>query len=211
MNENLRIILAFSCIMPALLALAFYKRIDRQYYPLIYILLLALVTEIANWITLHNTSSLPVNIYIFINVVLHVWLFYNMRIIKKAVASGLVIFFAMFIAGNVIYNRSVHVFLSPAACVAGIVLLIVSIEGVTKRVFYSNKVWYKDGFFLFCIISIEYNAYFTFTFLLRFFGLKGNDPVVTLVESVHNYVNAVSNILLTWVVLCLIQAKKYTR
>jgi hypothetical protein len=201
MSESLKFILAITCIVPAAAGVIFYRRISKHYHPLIYILLLAVVTEVLQ--ELNRTSHFITNAFILINMILHLWLFYDVGVIKnkKNVFIYFVIFLLVYL-GDGIYEGTILKPYVEAAIASYIIILQLCIKGIGLQTF-KESIWIKDGLFIFYAINIIYSVFLVFTFSLRFFGVKADSLIGHSIADIHNYVNAASYLLTLWAVLCL--------
>jgi hypothetical protein len=214
MNENLKFLLAVTCILPAAAAVIFFREIDKEYRTLIYILLLALVTEVLQKINHVSIKSAYVavaifNTFILANTIMHIVFFFNVGIItNKMVAFMYFICFSLAYAACGTYNRTLFSPYVSVAIFSYFMILQLSIKGIVMQTFKENA-WAKDGLFLYCCINIIYSSFFVLTFTLRFFGIE-NSVINRPITDLHNYINAACYLLTLWPVLCLRNKMSYT-
>jgi len=208
MTKDLRFILAMTCIIPAIAGIIRFKKMDVRFHPLIYILLLAVCTEICIRIVERNstTLALPIlitNLFILINVILHIWLFYKVKVIQKRQAIIYTLVFIAALVSEGIYSRSIFSLYQVAIIISYIIILLLCIDGIVVQIFKQQYKWWEDGLFIFCAINIVFSAYVIFSFSLRFFGVPINAPINRAISSMYDYINACCYLLTLWALLCI--------
>lgn len=208
MNDDVKFAFALSCLIPGIVGVITFKKLDNRFHPLVYLLLLAFVTEIAQRICIavkrDDISDLISNVYLLVNFVLHVWFFYGLGIIKtvRAVIIYLNIFTIVFIA-NGVFKSSIFLLYEIALIASYIIILKLCIDGLVTQTFDASYKWTHDALFLFCATNIIYSAYLIFSFSLRFFGIPTDTSINVAVASFYYYINAGCYLLTLWVVLCI--------
>lgn len=208
MTKDFQFILAMTCIIPAAAGIIRVKKIDARFQPLVYILLLAVCTEICERIvgTYSKTVALPsliANLFVLINVLLHVWLFYNVKVIQKKQATIYILVFALTFISEGFYLRSIFSLFEIAIIISYISILLLCINGIVMQIFKQQYKWWEDGLFIFCAINIIFSAYVIFSFSLRFFGVPINTPINRAIASMYDYINACCYLLTLWAVSCI--------
>lgn len=215
MTDDLKIfILSMTCAVPATLAFSVQGKIHRVFKPVAYIFLLAVITE--STIYLSKTyplisGNLITNIFLLLNTSLQVLFFYQLKIIRnKQTAILILAFFVVVLIGNAVYLHSLNDFCSIAALVMCILILLMAVEGITIQTFRSKEKWSSDFVFLFCIITVIYNANVVFYFSIALIGVKDGD-LHGKVLGIYRFINAACNILYVWPILCIPRNNSYMK
>lgn len=209
MNENLRFLLAITCGIPAVAGVIMFKKIDRRFHALVYLLVLALATElIQEWCVVskepQGINNVITNIYTLINPPVTIWFFYRVGVIKTkqgAFIYGLIFLF-IYVA-NAFYVRSIFIVYLVAIMASFIIIVKLCIDGIGMQTFNSDFPWFADGLFLYCAINVLYSAYLIFLFSLRFFGVPADNEINVAIASMYYYINAGCNLLTLWAILCI--------
>lgn len=216
MLELWTFILAMTCIVPAVAGLIVYKKMHKVFKPVVYILVLAVLTELlVRW---SFSSKAPLisgyfitNIFLLVNTALHVWLFFELQIIKKKqIAILLLAAFVVALLSNIIYLGTISDFCFGAMLVSSILILLMAVEGITIQTFRSKQKWSSDFVFLFCIITVIYNANVVFYFSIALIGVKEGD-LHDKVLNIYRFINAACNILYVWPILCIPRNNSYMK
>jgi hypothetical protein len=208
MNKDFQFILAMTCIIPAAVGIIRFKKMDTRFQPLVYILILVVCTEICERIagSYFNTLAFPnliANVFIVINVILHVWFFYSVRVIQKRQAIFYILVFILAFIGEGIYLGSFFSLYEIALILSYIIILLLCINGTVMQIYKQQYKWWEDGLFIFCAINIMFSAYVIFSFSLRFFGVPTNAPINKSIASMYHYINAGCYLLTLWALLCI--------
>ena len=141
--------------------------------------------------------------FILINLLLHVWLFYNVNVINKKLAFIYIVAFIFVFIAEGVYFLSIFSLYEVAIIVSYMIIMLLCINGAVAQVFKQQYKWWEDGLFIFCAINIIFSAYVIFAFSLRFFGVPKNAPINKSISSMYNYVNACCYLLTLWALLCI--------
>ena len=215
MSDQWVFMLAMTCSIPAVTGLLVYKHIHQKFQPLVYIMVLAAVTELLiRWSMMYKAPLISgyviTNLFLLANTGLHILLFFNLQVINKQTGFIIFFFFLTSMIINGIYLGTLNGFYFYTSCAASIIILFLAVEGLTKQTFRSKEKWSRDFIFLFCLITVLYNANVIFYFSIVFLGisaelLKGN------ILEIYRYINATCNVLFIWPVLCIPRNRSYIR
>lgn len=216
MLELWTFILAMTCTVPAVAGLILYNKMHKVFKPVVYILVLAVLTELlVKWSFSYKAPLISgyfiTNIFLLVNTALYVWLFFELQIVKKKqIAILLFATFVIALLSNVIYLKTISDFCFGAMLVSSILILLMAVEGITIQTFRSKQKWSNDFVFLFCIITVIYNANVVFYFSMALIGVKDGD-LHDKVINIYRYINAACNILYVWPILCIPRNNSYMK
>lgn len=204
MNDNLaHFILSLYIAVPSILALFKIKMIARAWYPLVYLLCLGLINEIAGYFIFLKDNTIANNIYYIIEFVLYCILFRNWRHIltDKKLFSLLVTGVILFWLTDEIMFMKIITFDSVFLFVYPFILVLLAVNELNFIVANEHNNIMKNPAFIFCcaiIISYSYQALSEI-----FYHYAPHSDLKRNIFSIQAYINVLFNILLTLVVLCL--------
>lgn len=217
MTEQWIFILAMTCICPAIAIAVVYNKIHKIFKPIAFIMVLAVITEIAVRLTLPYdkaviNANLITNIFLLLNTALHIYLFYSLQVIKKKETAYIIFtaFMIIFIM-NAFYAGSVNKFYFYASLTSSIIILFLAVEGITIQTFRSKQNWSSDTIFLLCIITVIYNANVVFYFSVALLGLEKDGELYTRTLNIYRFINAACNLLYIWPILCIPRNRSYIK
>ena len=205
-----------TCVAPAAAGVAVYKKIDRIFKPAVYILVLAASTEIAiKWSLIYKnplvSGNLIANIFLLLNTFLHIYLFYSLQVIQqKKIALLIFIVYLISFFSNAYYAGSMNKFYFYASLISNMIILFMAVEGITIQTFRSKQKWSGDFIFLFCIITVIYNANVVFYFSIALIGI-GKGELYTRILDIYRFINAACNLLYVWPILCIPRNRSYIK
>ena len=193
MNEDIRYVMAMSCVLPAVTGIMKYNRIDRRFHPFIMMMLLDVIIETIYYMGIKfpafgRIHHFTVNIYMFLNFWLFLYFaFINGYLSKTArqVLLGAALFICII---NSVYNGSVFQFFYYLVCFVSTVMLVISIDILSRQVMVLNQKLVNNPWFWISSFSIIYNAFTLLVFALYFFALA-NTPDGKAVAIIQHFVN----------------------
>jgi hypothetical protein len=208
MTKDFQFILAMTCIVPATAGMIRFKKLDARFHPLVYILILAVCTEICERVIGSHANNITVatliaNLFILINVILHIWFFYKVETIGKKQALVYALLFVLIFISEGIYFFSIFSLYQIALIISYIIILLLCINGAVMQTFKQQYRWWEDGLFIYCAVNIIFSTYVIFSFGLRFFGVPADTPINRAIASMYDYINACCYLLTLWAVVCI--------
>jgi hypothetical protein len=105
---------------------------------------------------------------------------------------------------------SANIFYFYASLSSNIIILFMAVEGITIQTFRSKQKWSGDFIFLFCIITVIYNANVVFYFSIALIGI-GKGELYTKILDIYRFINAGCNLLYVWPILCIPRNRSYIK
>lgn len=199
-------------MLPTAACLVRYRKLPDVYHPLVYMLVLGLITELIIFFFFSKSSSaLPTNIYYLIESLLLLWQFKNWKnMLKKPYRLPLFIaLFAVvwlvdyFIAGSILAYRLWFQLLSS------LILILMAINQMNYLIENDRKTLTKNPIFLICAGII---LFFSYKIMAEvFFHYAPEMTIKRNIFVIEAYLNVLYNILLFIAVLCITPKKVFTR
>ena len=191
----------YSIAPAAIIGLIRYARILKTFRPFIFLMVIALITEIATHIISYHydtSNAAIINTYNLIECTLWIWQFYNWDTFKKK--SSLLPLLIVVLAGiwmtdNVIFQK-LNTFSSSFAIAYSFSLVFLSINQANRQIVEERKTLFKDAKFLMCIGILIFS---TARILVETFFLldvaQANTSFLMNVFTILRYVNVFVNLL----------------
>jgi hypothetical protein len=205
MNHYLVSAFSFSVFIPAVIALIFFRKIDKSYFPFLYCLWIGALNEVLSFMLInqqvHTTANN--NVYVGIESILLTLYFANKRIINKQ--QWMLAFFllsAVWIAENFIF-RSIFLNSTYFRIIYSMLIVFLSIHLVNRLFFEHKGSLLNHPDFILCICFI---IYFTYKALLQAFVIYGVTRDYAFLRKIYDilyYVNLGVNLLYTFAVVCM--------
>lgn len=214
MGFYLIVSLSLSILIAGIISVIRFKKIDKRYYPFIFLIWAACINEVLN-ITLvlkgHQTH-VNSNIFVLVEVFLITWFFKEEGLFKskRMFSSWLLVFSLVWITDTLvtgsITQTSVYfrIFYS-------FIIVFFSINMINEKIFSNRQILFKDPSFL---IYISFCIYFTYKALIEAFILYGIDSTGDFFLNIYIimiYVNFGVNLLYALAVLWIPAKYKFTR
>lgn len=208
------VFLSLSIIIGTLLGWWRFKKIPPTWYPFIFLLTIGSLNELLSyWLTAnHHSISVNNNIYVLLEALLTLWLFYNWQIFpfRKYLFIGLFsAIIAAWLAENIlrqgIYSISYYFRLSYAVLIIIFSILINSRLIITYR--FSLL---RNPVFLVCA---AYILFFTYKILVEIFwlyGINASRAFRVNVYTVLAWINCFTNLIYAMAILCIPSKQPYS-
>jgi hypothetical protein len=201
MNADVTYILAMSCVIPTIAGIYRFKEIDKKFHAFIYMMLLVVLLE--TWIylgkqfpALASLSRLPINIYMLLNLGLFLFFVYsNGWLSKKKMQLLLAVALAVAVF-DCIYYRSIFNLFLFLLCFVSVVMLIISIDILSKQVMEIKYELVNNFWFWFSSASVLYNAFNFLIFGVLVFSLLKTKNGQSVADIQH-FTNAFSYLIFT--------------
>jgi hypothetical protein len=200
MNADITSLMAMSCTIPAATGIYKFKRIEKKFHPLIYMMLCDVVIETIYALAdrfpgMVSFSQLMINIYVLLDFGLFLYLVYiNNYLTKKAMQQLVGLAFIMGII-NYFYEGTLFKFFPFLLCFVWLVNLIISIDILSRQIMVLQEKLFDNFWFWVSSIFVLYNAFNLLIFGPYFFALT-EDPNGKAIGIIHHFVNVACNIFL---------------
>ncbi len=193
MNADITYILAMSCVLPALIGIYRYNKIDRKYHPFIYMMILTAIIETIFYLAEKipasgRFTSLTVNIYMLINFVLFLYFVYINGYLGKKIFHWLIASAAAVFVINYIYEQSILKTFFYLLCFVSAIMLIISIDILSRQTMAIKYKLINNCWFWISSFSIIYNAFTLLIFGLYYFAMF-NTPKGKAIGEIQHFAN----------------------
>jgi len=208
MSDTLMFLFSLSVLLPLAAGVVRFKKISRSYYPLIYLVAIGTIVEIASYIIRKN--ALVANLYVLLEFIFFCWLFHNLKQILKQkkwfyiiVFSFLVLWFIECVVFTKIFSFELYYrILYPFA------LVLLAVNQLNYLIINERNNMILNPVFILCCAMI---IYFSYKCMIEIFYRYAPDTTIgNSIFGIHVYVNVLFNILLTLVVLCIPKKRTIT-
>ncbi len=200
-------IMRFACFLPLIIGLLNIKKIDKKYYPFIFMMLADSVVELIGYILSFISSpkwflSLCFNIYLPTYFFLSLQFVYLNKFISKKTRSILFITSLPVLLFNFWINKGEFQFPFYYLSFISPVMLFIFINVLSMQVLAINNKLILNFWFWVSSFSILYHAFTLLIFGLYYFSLF-NTPNGRSILSIHHYVNALTYIVFAFSIFLL--------
>jgi hypothetical protein len=213
---------AFSIFVAGIIALLRFRKINRIYWPMIFVIWLGCINEIVSYCLFKNNLSTAINnnVYVLTEAILLLFLFRNFGIFNKyqwlfrIICWGLALlwFWENFITGKIGHISS---WFRIVSC---FVIVLISIHAISKLMVLGSEEFFiikgrslfANAAFLICIGTI---IFFTFKLLVEIFwlyGLNGSEIFRVKLYDILTYINLSVNLIYALAVLWAQPKQQYT-
>jgi hypothetical protein len=200
MHPIVSFLISQTILIPLIIGVIRFPKIDSTYYPFILLLLMGFTAEAISFICrmgFHARTDVPINIYGLIECIIllfqfHTWGFLRHR--KSWFYLLLTFFILTWITENIIFGkiedfalvfRVSYCFAVTLLCINQINYMIVQQDG--KSLFVNAKFLICISLIIYCVYEIIYDA--------AYFIGKNNSAAATKIIDLFNYMNATVNLL----------------
>jgi hypothetical protein len=193
MNAGLTYIMAMSCSIPAAAGIYKYKRIEKKYYPFIFMMMVDMVIETIYYLAIKfpvigNFPQLAVNIYVIINFALFLYLVYINGYLTRTVMRLLLIAAFIITVINYFYEGTIFTPFSLLCTFIWSVNLIISIDILSRQIMVLNEKLFNNFWFWVSSSYILYNAFNLLVFVPVFFT-NIDTPSSKAIGGIQHFVN----------------------
>jgi hypothetical protein len=201
----LAIVLNFSIVIAAAIAIMRFKLIVRSFYPFVFLLWLGAANEALSLILIYRTGSNTVtsNIFVFAEFLLILWQFYTWNDASKRkylviALAGMAVWFAdNCILHSLSQNNSLF------RSFYSFIILLFSISEGTRIVLYEKGSLLKNAVFIICITFLFYYGCKSYVEMMNAFHLGLAADTLWNLWIIMYFVNAISNLLYAFAILCI--------
>jgi hypothetical protein len=198
MSSIIAFLFSQSVLLPIIIGLIRFRRIDRAYRPFLLLLIIGFITEIISFILiidLHRSNALAVNIYILIEWILialqfHVWGFLKQ---KKWLFYGLVTFVCLvWFVENLIFGKITEI-VPYFRFFYYFLIVLFSVNEINFMITHYNRNLFRNPKFLICIAFIIYFIYMIVYFWAFQVSRFGKSDISNRIIFLMAYVNIFTN------------------
>ena len=210
MTKALQQILGFTCLIPCIVGMYKYKKIEHKYLPFIYMVIADFIVELYNFLLkyifkIKYFTEIHYNLYLLIYFYLLMKLVYLNNFITKKTRNILFIFWTIVAICNIILNESFVELYRLVFVFSAIIALYIYTNILSVQILEVNTKITKNFWFWASSFSILYNAFLILLFNLVFFSFA-KTPNGRAILNIHYYINAITYIVFTYAI-CIIPQK----
>lgn len=205
MDFLIDVIISFTIVIPALIGLVKFKKMDRSFLPFILLIWISVVNEIVSLITINlfHSNTINYNIHILVKALLITWQFNKWKLFERApklyryLLIGLLATWII----EVMFISSIIVFASYFIILHSFIIVLMSINILNKLIVKEQDNLLKNSVFLICIGFV---ILFTFSALIEIFMIYGINESGTFMINVYAilaYTNLFVNLLFAVAIL----------
>ena len=214
MKTTIAFLISESILFPLIVGLIRFKWISKIYWPFVFQLIAASITEIVSFILIqkfHSSNAIPANIYVLVEWLLVAWLFSGWGFSKR----NRKIFYALFISAILVWIVEDIIFGQITSFgpyyrfYYSFVIVILSVSKINFMIMYENRSLFRNPQFL---IAIGFIIYFMYKIMYEWayqISIQGaNSATSNNIISLFAYINAFSNIIFGIAMLMIPSNKK---
>lgn len=208
MTLTLPLLFSFTIAIAAIIGALRFKKIDRSYYPFIYLCWIAFFAEVVALIvnTLTRGSQIPSNLYVLIEALLLTWQFRLWGSFERRRNLYPVLMYSFLIVwmiDNFIINKTIHHASSYCRIVFALSMVILTIDQINRMIVRERKVFLTYSKFIICMAII---IYFSYKIVIETFYIyaaiqKSTPAFIDSILAIHNYVNLFTNLIYAYAIL----------
>lgn len=214
MDFNLVVILSLSIIVPAVIGLIRFAKINKAFYPFIFCIWLGTINEIISVIIVfnHHSNAVNGNIYLLVESLLFVWqferwkLFNNNNVWFKVIVASLLL---LWLSENIFISDIYH-FNSYFRIYYSTLLTFMGISEINRLIVTERKSIVKNPTFLICVAFIIYYTMSLLAEVFWIYGINLNKTFKTKVYHISVITNFISIILYTLAILWMPIKQRFT-
>ncbi len=218
MNQQLTFILSMSCCLPLLAYIILYQRVDKLYYPLIFIFVLGFLAEITSWLNRQYFHIPGYTYYTYsIATVIWLWLYFsfykNVGLTKnKALYTWIIVAYLGFVIVNwaLLYKKENFFNFFRTSIVYAIIILLFSVELFSRQIFSNVKNVLMNPLFLIGLAGIIFHAFFIYINALNLLKTDDGD-FVNRVYNLQRFSNVFCYIVYTIAIICIPKTRTYIK
>jgi hypothetical protein len=213
MNHTLVLIFSFSIIVPAIIGIVRFNKINQIYFPFLLCIWIGMLNELINVLLinfLHVSNSVNTDIYCLIEALLYTWLFRNLNLFQHTKQYILLMSFlcTAWLIDNFIISK-ITWFDSYFTIVYSLVIVLMSIT-IINRLIVQQINLLANSTFLICSALI---IYFTLLALMEIFWLYGLNSRSTFRLNIYRimaYINLTVNLIFAIAILWMHRKQEFT-
>ena len=206
--------LSFSIYIAGIIGVVRFKKINQQYYPILYSIWLGCLNEIISISLAHNfsNSSISNNIYILVESILLIFFFKNLglfnsrKIILYLIIAGFICewFIENFILGQItVVSAYFSIFSS-------FVIVLMSINTINELIIRNSSRIFANATFLLCLGFIVFFTYQVLVYAFWIYGAQSDTGFLLNIFTILIYINLLTNLIYALAVLWMPKKLEFT-
>jgi hypothetical protein len=213
MNHTLVMIFSFSIIVPAIIGIIKFNKINRIYFPFLLCIWIGLLNELVSELLIdyfHVSNVVNTDIYCLVEALLYTWLFRNLNLFINAKQYFLLIGFlcAAWLTDSFIIAKSTG-FNSWFTLIYAFVIVLMSIT-IMNRLIVQNINLLSNSTFLICAALIIYFTLLALTELFWIYGLNSSKSFRLNIYRIMAYINLSVNLIFALAILWMHRKQEFT-
>ena len=212
--DKVDLVFAFSIIIPAIIGLVRYTKINKAYYPFIYCIWIGLINEIVSYCLIERGyyNTVNSNIFMLLESLLLLWQFKNWGLFQKKKLLLQVILMLIVIAWvleNFIFFKITR-YNSYFLITYSFLISFMSISIINRLIVTERKRLVKNPTFILCVAFVMYYTYSVFSEAFWIYGVDENPDLAVKVHSITVLTNFIAILLYTVAILWMPSKQKFT-
>lgn len=209
------IILSYSIVPAVIAGIVLYRKTDKRFKPIIYLMWLGLINEIISTVVIAKGwgNALNCNVYILAESLLLCWQFKRWGLFEKR--RGLLIVMILFAVVIWLWEyfiySNLYVFGSYFRIFNALLVIVMSSIMASRLIHSYNGHLYKHAIFIFCAGFIFYYAVTLLVEIFMLYGELGTVAFRHLVFSCSAFINCFVNLIYFIAILCIPRRAHYIR
>jgi len=193
-------LLSQTILLPIIIGLIRFRRLDRSYRPFFLLLLIGLVTELVGFILINGyikSNYVIVNVYVLLEWTLIAWQFHVWGFLqgRKNLFYGLLAFTTLcWVVENIVFGHIISI-VPYFRFLYFFLIVLLSINKINFMITHEMRNLFRNPKFLICIGFIIYFIYMIVDFWAFEISLLGDQSIVLRISFLMDYVNVISNII----------------
>lgn len=214
MDFTFDVLLSFCIVIPVIIGLIRFSKINKAYYPFIYCICLGLINETVSYflIVARYYNTVNSNIYMLLETFLLLWQFNNWGLFKRnnllmPVIAALII--SAWVLENFIFFKITR-YNSYFLITYSFLVSFMSISIINRLIVTERKKLVKNPIFILCVAFV---VYYTFSVLSEAFWIYGIDENYGLSIKIHSisvFTNFIAILLYSVAILWMPSKQKFT-
>ncbi len=204
--NTLNTILAYTCAPAAIMGMFWYKRVDKNFHPFIWAMMLSLIAESIATITIFNGWEKPWyfltgNMYFNLNILFYLLFFYLRKAIEKQTLYKLLLLCVVVFLIGCFFRLPHKRLLLQVDSFYNLIIFLLAAQLLGKQVFNLKQRLCQDPIFLICSAASLFCAVFVLVNVLYIFQAKSGFN--NLLFTIQRYVNAATYLIFALAVWCM--------
>lgn len=213
MNHALIRIFGFSIILPAIVGIWRYKKINQIFFPFLICIWIGLLNEIVNYILIdffHKSNSINIDIYCLVESLLYVWLFKNFALFSKPKSFILLVglLCTAWLFENLIIS-DITQFDSYFTVFYSLIIVLMSIT-IINRLIVKQINLLTNSIFLICSALVIYFTLSALTEIFWLYGLNSSESFRLNIYRIMAYINFSVNLIFALAILWMQRKQEFT-
>ena len=212
--DKVDLVFAFSIIIPAIIGLVRYTKINKAYYPFIYCIWIGLINEIVSYCLIERGyyNTVNSNIFMLLESLLLLWQFKNWGLFQKKKLLLQVILMLIVIAWvleNFIFFKITR-YNSYFLITYSFLISFMSISIINRLIVTERKRLVKNATFILCVAFVMYYTYGVLSEAFWIYGVDENPDLAVKVHSITVLTNFIAILFYTVAILWMPSKQKFT-